>query len=165
MSLNPLEFTAETKVAAKPIMLAVFYLMFDTVSSTDEAVVRCIDIPRSEVGEFLVVVLAAMGIRARVMYLEGRLKLDMHAGCITTTQTKIMQYFAYQVNKLNEKQEVTFRLPGADWRPPAGKSESAMTPGELMFARTYGALIPANRIERVLDEAETYNYDTQPLTE
>jgi hypothetical protein len=155
----------ETKLAAQRIMHVVFHLMFDSVSESEEAVVRMVDVPSYSVSEYVCGVLSLVGIRGRTMYINGTIKLDVHVGCIITTQTKIMQYYAHQVNKLPRKSPVTFRLPGSEWRAPAGKLEADMTPRQLMFAKTYAALIPADRLERVLDEAEDFNYDKLALSE
>lgn len=161
MTAQPQKFSDETKQQAKPIMFAVFYLMFDSVGSMEEAVVRLIDIPSVAVGDFLESVLAVVGIRSRVKFMDGTLKLDLHAGCIVTTQTKIMQYFAQKVVQVPE---FLMRLPGSEWRPRIGKPEADMTPRELMFAKTYGTLIPANRLDKTLDDSETYAYDVSTLT-
>jgi len=147
-------------------MLAVFYQMFDTVSDTDEAVVRMIAVPNTAVGDFLVKVLASVDIRGTLKCYDGALRLELHSKCILTTQTKIMQYFAHRATQLGPNKECTFRLPGAEWRAAKrDKLERQMTAKEVMFARTYGRQIPADRLERILDEAENYNYDKQDLTE
>jgi hypothetical protein len=140
----------------KPIMLAVFYAMFDEPAPSDEACVLLISTPDAAVARFLCEVLRVVDINATVRA-DGAgagNKLEVHAGDLDVTRTKIMLYFAHEANKVRE---VRFRMPGAHWRPPANKAERDYTVRELMFARSYGKDIPPDQLDRVLAEAANYD--------
>jgi len=141
----------------KPIMLAIFYAVFDEPAPSDEACVLLISTPDSGVARFLCEVLRVVDIKATERLDDGGTasgKLEVHSPDLDVTRTKIMLYFAH---KANQEREVKFRMPGIHWRAPRNKAESDYSVRELMFARSYGKDIAPDQLERIIDEAANYD--------
>lgn len=144
---------------ARSLMHKLFYAVFDeTGGLLDGQAGFLVDVPNGDVGDLVARGAGVVAMAARLLTIEpgARLKVEVTAPDLLSAQTKIMQYFAHEVNK-NPDTAVTFRLPGIGWQARADKEREHYDERETMFAETYAKLIaPPERLARVVKEAWAY---------